>query len=60
MTQQFKEYMNDSLQAYEEFLETEYESPNTRNTMMGDAVRFAHFLAGIYVGKNDQIGMRLN
>ena len=56
MTQQFKDYMNDSLRAYEAFLKTEYKSGNTRNTMMNDAVRFAHFLAGIHVGKNEQIG----
>ncbi len=60
MTQQFKEYLNDSLKAYEEFLEIEYESVNTRNTMMSDAVRFAHFLAGIHVGKNEQIGKLIN
>ncbi len=56
MTQQFKDYMNKSLEAYEAFLQTEYPSPNTRNTMMSDAVRFAHFLAGIHVGKNEQLG----
>ena len=56
MTQQFKDYMNKSLGAYEAFLQTEYPSPNTRNTMMSDAVRFAHFLAGIHVGKNEQLG----
>lgn len=60
MTEQFKNYLNNSLEAYERFLESEYPSPNTRNTMMSDAVRFAHFLAGIHVGRNEQIGRRIN
>lgn len=60
MTDQFKNYMNASLEAYEDYLENEYESPNTRNTMMNDAVRFAYFLAGRRVGKNEQIGRNLN
>lgn len=60
MTPQFKEYLNDSLKAYEKFLETEYESVNTRSTMMSDAVRFAHFLAGIPIGKSEQVGKLIN
>ncbi len=60
MTPQFKEYLNDSLKAYEKFLETEYESVNTRSTMMSDAVRFAHFLTGIPIGKSEQVGKLIN
>ena len=59
MTQEFRNYMNASLHAYELYLKREYESPNTRNTMMNDAVRFASFLSGIPVSKQEQIGRQI-
>ena len=59
MTKEFTDYMNAALEAYEEYLQIEYASPNTQATMMSDAVRFASFLAGKPIGKNEQIGRRI-
>jgi hypothetical protein len=53
--QEFIDYMEASLKAYERFLRRKYENANTRKAMRTGAAQFAGFLAGIRADKGIQV-----
>jgi len=54
-SQEFIDYMEASLKAYERFLRRKYENANTRKAMRTGAAQFAGFLAGIRADKGIQV-----